>query len=378
MYQQDDLLPYNRNYTILIGCFTILFTILIAIVTFNAIRNQQVEAPKGNTVVEDIRQRTADLTKYNQDSDKDLIPNFAEEEAILNTYISEITYCEQSNPVCSKNPFEKEVYLSVLLDSSTSTNIPATGDQSKLELIKNRVSSLISRTTEKKYIKTQIVGFGNKGSTDFIADNESCVSNLTFKDFNQEPKESSVIPLILNNYISNGKSPIGYTLEQIEKSFPNRNGDNIVVLITDGNDDCGVDLKNTFRGILSRGVIKKIHVISIFSPQDEKEKLKDAAESNGGKFTENLEIDNFILSWVDDYLFDTWCRQSDLSKVYQCLDRNYNSAIQVLDKQIESETPLNEINKIGEIKSSINFFIQNYINQEKSSSQKLFDEAKKD
>lgn len=375
MYQQDDLLPYNRNYTLLIGCFTILFSILIISVTFNSIRTQKPESDQSNTIVEDTTQRKADLTKYNQDSDKDLIPNFIEEEAILNTYIAESSYCEQSNPVCARDPFDKQIYLSILIDSSTSTNIPATGNTTKLELIKSKINNLIGQSFNKEYIKTQVVGFGNKGNVSFIADNESCVSNIIFKDFNQEPKDTSVVPLILERYVSNGKSPIGLSLEQVEKTFPDKNGDNIVVIVTDGTDDCGVDLKSAFRGVLNRGVVKKIHVVSIFSPQDEKDKLKDAAESNGGKFTENQDINNFILSWVNDYLFENWCRQPDLNKIYQCLDRNYNSAIQILDKQINANSPQNEINKVGEIKSSINFYIQNYINDSKFDSEKIFKEA---
>lgn len=379
MYQQDDLLPSNRNYTLLIGCFTFFFTILIIFVIANLATQQEDSAPisRDNIFVTEKTSPAANLTRYNQDSDRDLLPNFIEEEAILNTYISEIYYCEQSNPVCKSDPYDKEVYLSLIIDASSSTKIPGRGDLTKLDLIKQGVDTIISESINKKYLKTQIVGFGNKGNESFIADNESCVSSILFKNFNQEPKDSSVLPLVLKNYVSNGKSPIGYSIEQVEKSFPIKEGNNIVVLITDGIDDCGQDVKQVIQGVLSREVVKKIHVISVISPQDENDKLKEAAESNGGMFTDNIEIPQSVFSWVDEYIYNDWCRLDDLNVLYQCINRNYDKGIEILDQQINETSPQNEVNKIKEIESSIDLLIQNYVNSQRKFTDEEFNKFRK-
>jgi hypothetical protein len=344
MYEKEDLLPSNRNYTLLIGCFTFIFTIIVLIVTFSMIR-----PVKENEVITTVVQTTtplADITKYNQDSDNDLIPNFIEDEAILNTFISETSYCEQSNPKCGSGAFDNTFYITVLIDSSTSMNIPARRNLTKIELLKNELIQILNENINESFVRINLLGFGNKGSLSFIADNESCVSNYNFKNFNQQIRDTESTPLVLNNLFPNGKSPIGYTLEQAERNFPERNGNNMVIILTDGYDDCGGNLNETFKATLSRGVVKKINVVSLYSPQDENQKLREATESNGGNFTTSDAIKNTFEEWKKDFILTNWCKFKDQNKVFQCIDKNYSSAFSTMDSQVNSSTPSNEINKI--------------------------------
>jgi hypothetical protein len=57
-----------------------------------------------------------------------------------------------------------------------------------------------------------------------------------------------------------------------------------------------------------------------------------------------------------------WCKSKIQNTVNSCLNKNYNLAFEQLDKQILSTTPQNEINKIREIKSSVDLYLQNYRN----------------
>jgi hypothetical protein len=361
MYQQEDLLPTNRNYIFLVGCFSIFFTFIIGSVLISSFtKTKEVNKDQGLSLVTNQTKPQADLTKYNQDSDKDLIPNFIEEEAILNTYLSEVSYCEQSNPICDKNPFDGEFFISIIIDSSTSMNIPAKGNISKIDRVKNELNTLFNKLNKENFIKLQIIGSGNKGNLSFIADNESCVTNYTFKEYNQVLDEKDSNKVILDKLVPNGKSPIGFILEQAEKRFPSKEGNNLVIILTDGLDDCGYNLNNTFRGVLSRGVVKKINVISIYSPQDENQKLKEATESNGGLFSDSEDIFAVLFEWKDQFISSNWCKVKDFSKVTSCLNNNYSKAINLLDEKILSDSPQNELSKIREIKSSIDLLIQNY------------------
>jgi hypothetical protein len=358
MYQQEDLLPSNRNYTLLIGCFTILFSIIVIYFVIASIKPTE-EEKAVNIFTPQATQPLADLTLYNQDSDRDLIPNFIEEEKVLNTYLPEISYCEQANPTCDSNPLSNEFFISILIDSSTSMNIPAK-DSTKIELVKNQIIQILNRVTPETFVKTQFIGFGNNGNLSFIANNQSCVSNYSFKTFDQVLKGPETNPLVVNNLVPNGKSPIGYTLEQAEKSFPVKQGNNLVIIITDGIDDCNYDLNTTIRGVLARGTVKKINLISLFAPQDEEQKLREAVESNGGYFTNSDSIANTVNNWKNDFILTNWCKYKDTQKQFQCLDNNYSTATTALDEKIKTTTPLNEQNKIKEIKSSIGLLIQNY------------------
>lgn len=376
MYQQEDLLPSNRNYTLLIGCLTLIFTVTIIGVLISSMGTNSQEEEVALFVPQNTKPQ-ADLTAYNQDSDRDLIPNFIEEEIILNTYLPETSYCEQSNPTCSNNPFQSEYNISIILDSSTSMNIPA-GNTTKIELVKEQVTKFLNDTIDETFAKTQIIGFGNKGNLSFIAENQSCVSNINFKNFNQILKSKETSPLVLNNYVPNGKSPIGYSLEQVEKSFPNKQDGNLVIIITDGVDDCGYDINSTIRGVLARGTVKKINIISVFAPEDESQKLREAAESNGGSFTSSNEIANTINNWKTDFMLTNWCKYKDTQKLFQCIDNNYQKAFSALQEKIKSDTPQNEQSKIREIESSSSLLIQNYQNSKNQQLEEEFNKLYKD
>jgi hypothetical protein len=360
MYQQEDLLPSNRNYTLLIGCFTLIFSITVLGIIISSIGPVK-EDENNKMFVPQATKPQADITLYNQDSDKDLIPNFIEEEEVLNTYLSETSYCEQANPTCSANPLKNNFYISVILDSSTSMNIPAE-KTTKIELVKDQATQILNDVTLETFIQTQFVGFGNNGNLSFIADNQSCVTNKFYKNFDQVLKGDKTNPLVLENYVANGKSGIGYSLEQVEKSFPNKQGNNLVIIVTDGIDDCGYDLNATVKGVLARGTVKKINLISIFAPQDENQKLREIIESNGGYFTTSTAISNTVNNWKRDFMLTNWCKYKDTQKVFQCIDNNYSKVFNSLDKRITANTAQNEQNKIKEIKSSIDLLIQNYQN----------------
>lgn len=359
MYQPDDLLPKNRNYILLLGCFTFFFTIFLGYWSITLLLKEQPTQPT-ISIREETTIPMADISRYNQDSDRDVIPNFIEEEAILNTYISEIDYCENSNPLCADTPFKNDFYFTIILDSSTSMNIPALKDSSKLENVKDEIKRLLDESIREEFVKIQLTGFGNKGNLSFIADNESCVTNINFKNFNQLLVSPELNSLVLDRYVPNGKSPLGYTLEQAEKQFPDKNGNNYVIVITDGTDDCGSDINYTISQILSRGIVKKVNIISYFAPQDENQKLREAAEGNGGSFTSSTQIFDTIKNWKTELIYSKWCKLNDLNKVFQCLDRNYSKAFTLLDNQIKEDTATNELNKIKEVKSSVDLFIQNY------------------
>lgn len=372
MYQHEDLLPTNRNYILLLGCFTFIFT--IGLIYFAIVLTRTKEEIPTYVKKEKTTIPSADLTRYNQDSDGDLIPNFVEEEAILNTYISETNYCEAANPLCSEKTFRGGNNITLILDSSTSMDIPAQDGRSKLKNVKDNIATFISDTINEKYIKTQVIGFGNKGSEAFIADNESCVANLTFKKFDQDLISGDYAQQVLDKYVPNGKSPLAYTIEQAEKTFKDKNANNLIYIVTDGTDDCGGDLANTFRQVYARGMVKQINVFSYYAPQDERSKLKEITESNGGKFSDSGSIFATLVSWKKDFLLADWCKYKDQNKIFQCLDKNYKTAYTFLDTMISTSTPQNEINKIREIKSSGDLLIQNYQNSKNKALKQEFEE----
>ncbi len=74
----------------------------------------------------------------------------------------------------------------------------------------------------------------------------------------------SRIESILKNLVPRGTTPIAYSLEQTEKDFtPCENCRNIIVLITDGDEECGGDPCAVSRALQQKGIMLKPFIIGI-------------------------------------------------------------------------------------------------------------------
>ncbi len=363
MYNQEDLLPVNRNYYILGGCAVLIFTVVIAGIVFTTLPNQQNQFDSNINVAKENTAPSADLSKYNQDSDLDRIPNFVEQEAILNTYIAETDYCQKKFPTCSNSPIEKPTYVSILISASTSMNIPAVDSKLKYQLVKEQLSTNLNSNTAKPYIKIEVRSFGNKGNLSNIANNESCVANLTIKKFDEtipERDNSDYVGNLFKSYVPNGKSPLVYTIEQAEKGFPDPTANNLIQIITDGVDDCNGDLKSALAAVTTRGIVKRVDLISLFANQDTSNILKEATEVNGGKYSASSNINETLNQNFNSFIYERWCKAQAFNNVYQCVNDNYSKAIKFMNENLSVQTPKNEVEKIKEIQGSINIIIQNF------------------
>jgi len=363
MDNKEDLLPFNRNYYIFGGCLTLIFTIFFVNLTIQAFLKQEEDKPIDQQLVT-VSEKTipsTDITLYNQDSDGDKIPNFIEEELMLNTFISEISYCEQVNPSCSSRLDGENFYFSFLIDSSTSMSAPSSGLNKTATIIPELKTFINNNFKKNKYILTEIRTFGNKGQRNPIPDSESCVSSQQILGFGQEPLND-----LFSNYVANGKSPIILAIEEAEKNFPNKEAQNTLILITDGIDDCNTNnLQSAFKSILDRKIIKKINVISTYTKEFDEEILKNSAESNSGTFiaAQKVDILDEIKQMVRNSILIKWCKFQDQEVRNKCVENNYNKSLRLLEDRLSKATFENEKSKIREAISSINFNIQNYKSQ---------------
>jgi len=365
MDNREDLLPINRNYYIFGGCLTLIFTIFLINLSIQYFLKQEEEKPIDQQLVT-VAERTiprADITLYNQDSDGDKIPNFIEDELKLNTFTSEIGYCEQIHPSCSSRLDGENFYFSFIIDSSTSMNDPIVG-LNKISNILPTIQDFIQRNyTINKFIFTEVRTFGNKGQKNPISDAESCASTQQILDFNVAPLND-----LFSNYYTNGKSPLILAIEQAEKNFANKNinNSNNIIVVTDGLDDCNTNnLQNTFKSILDRKIIKRINVISTYSKEFEENTLKSATENNGGTFliAEKTNLSEEIKQIVRNTVLVKWCKFQDQDLKNDCIQSNYDKAIKSLEDKLSKATFENEKTKIREIISSIDFTIQTYKSQ---------------
>lgn len=82
-----------------------------------------------------------------------------------------------------------------------------------------------------------------------------------------------------------GTTPIAYSLRKVAEDFGDTAGEKIVVLVTDGKEECGGDVAEAASTLLDQGLEVRVNVVG-FSLADEsvKEDMEDLAQLTGGRF----------------------------------------------------------------------------------------------
>jgi len=332
MYNPDDLQPINRNY-IIIG---ILVLFVFSGITYSLVTNNQTAQPKPITSTQPSNGNNsnlpANLSKYDEDSDGDKIPNFMEEFLGTNAYSSEVNDCEKTNFVCSETPLNKVHNINVILDASTSMKIVGFEGTKIDEVRQGMKESLVIEFTA-PYYKLSIYSFGNRGTLENIPDNESCVSILRHKNLNtpsSDPRFASKD--FLDNYLPNGKSPLAFTLTEVSKTL-SKDENNLILLITDSLDDCNGDVKRALSEIKNSGNAKRIDALTYFANEDANIYLREVIESNGGNFGQNVSIRNFLVDSSRNFIKQNWCKYNEVQKIKNCIDSKYKTANSYLNDQ---------------------------------------------
>lgn len=357
MYQQEDLQPVNRNY-IYIGITTLIIFTLFLIGTIRQFQPAPAEnkATSPRNIVENGSNNNEAFIKYNEDSDGDKIPNYMEKFLSLSEYSSEVTECEKRNSICNRDPRESVQNIIFLLDASTSMNIVGR-ENSKLDEVKNSINQLIKTELNKSYFRTSIFSFGNKGAQGFIADSESCVSVIRHKKLDT-PVEGYQN---LSAYIPNGKSPLAYSLEQVATTL-NKNEKNLIIIITDGMDDCNGDVQATISSMIKNGALARADIMTIFANEDANTYLKNAAELNSGIFNQNPDIIKEVNFNSINFMKQNWCKSVDTKKITNCISEKYRIAISYLNDQKNNKNLSEiEINKVNEVQGAMTVFEQSAI-----------------
>ncbi len=363
MYTQDDLQPINRNYII----FGILGVVIFTGIIFGILNNSQQSAPKPITATQPQNNTNfsngnqSNLNKYDEDSDGDKIPNFMEESLGLNLYSSEITECERSSITCQESPLNSVHNINIILDASTSMNIIGK-ELTKIEEVKRGVRFEVFNEFSLPFYRTSIYSFGNRGTAGNIPDNESCVSILRHKNLVTPVTDSNISgSQFLKNYLPNGKSPLAYSLDQVSKTL-NKNEKNLIILITDGMDDCNGDVKRVITEIKKSGLALKIDVATYFSNEDANIYLREAVESNNGYFSQNPVIADFVIFSARNFIKDNWCKNQGLQKLKNCMDSKYKTANSYLNDQKNNRNlGEDEKIKISNTQSVMSFFQESNI-----------------
>jgi hypothetical protein len=168
--------------------------------------------------------------------------------------------------------------IELILDGSGSMKKKMKNGRTRMAVAKEVLKGIIEKLPEGVEVGLRVYGHrireGRKGAckdTELVY----CFAKLDKKKLIRQVM--AIKPL--------GTTPIAYSLEQTIKDFGEAPGIKTVILVTDGKEECGGDLKATVESLRKQGLDVKLHIVG-FTLADPKvqQQMKDAAVAGKGLF----------------------------------------------------------------------------------------------
>ena len=128
----------------------------------------------------------------------------------------------------------------------------------KIDIAKNLLSNMVDSLKNIKNLELGLRVYGHKSGYP----PKDCDDTHLEVNFLKASYAADIIKKKLSVIRSRGTTPIAKSLEEGAKDFPD-NGRNIVILITDGKDECGMDPCAVSRAYQTKGIILKPFIIGV-------------------------------------------------------------------------------------------------------------------
>lgn len=191
--------------------------------------------------------------------------------------------------------------IDILLDASGSQGVSFGGrETSKFDIQKTALADVVLQLKQTEFPRN--IGIRVFGSQKQI-DAHDCMD--TVQIYPVSSPNLDAIQKALGEHKAQGESPIAAALEAASKDFPSgTNADQVMVLIADGVDTCGVDPCQTARAIHLANPKIIIHVIGFDLSQEDESKIKCIAENSEGKFY-LARTEHELRRWLDEAVNST-------------------------------------------------------------------------
>lgn len=172
-----------------------------------------------------------------------------------------------------------ETNIEIILDASGSQAAPF-GGVSKFDLQKTAVQDVILQLKQTEFPRN--IGIRVFGTQKPI-DQHDCAD--TVKVYPIGSPDLDAIQKAISPLTAQGESPIAAALEAASKDFPAAaNLDQLIILLADGSDTCGVDPCQTARALHMGNPKLIINVVGFDVSQEDADKLQCIATNSEGKF----------------------------------------------------------------------------------------------
>jgi hypothetical protein len=169
--------------------------------------------------------------------------------------------------------------LEIILDCSSSMSQPL-GNIAKIEAAKKAISNASQTIPDKKYFGLR--AFGHRT----LLDNKKAGCQDSELLIPIAPVSKDAVALKVKNLSARGGAPISYSLQQTRTDFStNPEYQKIVVLVSDGKDNCDADPCATVKEMRASGFNLVVNTIGLAPSPEAESQLRCIAAASGGEFT---------------------------------------------------------------------------------------------
>jgi len=168
--------------------------------------------------------------------------------------------------------------LEIILDASYSMNQPI-NYRKKIDIAKEVLTQIVRDLPDDVTAGLRI--YGHRIDTGKPGD---CEDSELVMPFGKVDKEMLVTRVKAVKAL--GNTPIAYSLSQLAKDFHGVPGEKIVILATDGKEDCKGNPPAAVRELQSQGLKFRLEIIGLaFADRASKQQMEEIAQMTGGQFT---------------------------------------------------------------------------------------------
>ena len=167
----------------------------------------------------------------------------------------------------------------------------------KIDIAKNLLSNMVDSLKDIENLEIGLRVYGNRSNFP----PQDCEDTHLEVEFKKAKNAADIIKKKLAEIQSRGTTPIAHSLEEGAKDFPSGYARNIVILITDGKEECGMDPCAVSRLYQRKGIILKPFVIGIGLDDSWKKKFDCVGRYfNASKESDFTNILNIVISHIID------------------------------------------------------------------------------
>jgi hypothetical protein len=176
------------------------------------------------------------------------------------------------------------VNIEYILDASGSM-LEIMGNEAKIDIAKKTLTKLMESLPADAAEVNLNVGLRIYGHTVLGKDDPEAACKDTILEMPIKGVDVQGMKSKIEGIKARGRTPIAYSLQEARSDFPPAAGaDNIIILVSDGQETCGGDPCAAARELHEAGIKVKIHVVGFDIKPAEKSQLECIAKAAGGKY----------------------------------------------------------------------------------------------